>query len=262
DRPAPGTDDAGVGDVFRRVDQGRSWDHDLSMPWPDVLGPQRDACVLPPGACFSTQDCPTGWACVGCAPDPCCPWCNHCMGRCQEGCSKNENCNPDQYCHVDGACQVTGAKMGQCRARPKDKYCDTFGPPVCGCDGKIYACAKVAYAAGINLDPDPRSCMTCGDLAKQYTQALGQAKKCSISGPSAQCTHSVDSALACGCPTRVNLASVAVPTLAALKKAWNAKQCGAVIDCPPVVCEVVAGAGCTRALPSASVGTCTDYFTN
>jgi hypothetical protein len=247
-RTIPATDDAGSGQADSR-------------PGADIDRPAPDACVRPAGSCYSEQDCPKGWACAGCDGDPCCPMCTVCVGTCTPpppgGCTDNSGCASDHYCHVDGACQATGAKMGQCRVRPKDKYCDTFGPMVCGCDGKMYGCEELAHAAGVNLSTDPHACKSCGELEQAYAAALLEAKACDLFDPSLHCTHTVDNALACPCPTRVELGAASLPTLAQLKQVWNAKGCGTTIDCAAIPCKTIKHGSCVGASPP-TAGVCND----
>lgn len=80
------------------------------------------------------------WGCSGPAPE---------MG----GCAGGDHCGAGQYCErPQGACE----EVGQCAARPE--FCIEIYQPVCGCDGKTYANACKAAAAGASIVAE-RECL-------------------------------------------------------------------------------------------------------
>ncbi|MEZ4224815.1 MAG: hypothetical protein R3B13_27935 [Polyangiaceae bacterium] len=84
---------------------------------------------------------------------------------------------------------------------------------------------------------------SCAQLEADYASALAQAKQCDPT--SLQCTQTVDSQLACPCPTFANPAQKeAMQKLAALSQKWSGANCGAGVSCPLVPCGNPASASC------------------
>ncbi len=60
-------------------------------------------------------------------------------------CRTNADCSPQEFCQKEGC----GLELGFCRPRPE--LCLQVYTPVCGCDGRTYANACLAQAAGVNV---------------------------------------------------------------------------------------------------------------
>jgi len=116
-----------------------------------------DACVRPRDGCFSDEECDEGWACQGCEPDPCCPLCDVCYGRCVPlprdlSCESNADCREGEYCRFGEGCGAAGP--GTCVGR-EPTWCNGVGPgvceTVCGCDGVDYCTPCNAAHAGVSV---------------------------------------------------------------------------------------------------------------
>lgn len=62
-------------------------------------------------------------------------------------CTSNAECGAGRYCHVElGSCGAAG----ECRAIPGELPCGPTSQPVCGCDGRDYACEDAANQQGVS----------------------------------------------------------------------------------------------------------------
>ena len=193
-------------------------------------------CERPPGGCFSPADCPAGHSCDGCEPDPCCPACTVCYGRCvppPTPCSSNEACESSSYCAFDqGNC---GSSLGKCTQRPE--ACDDVFEPVCGCDGRTYsnACDAAQHGRSVLHFGACSIVQSCGQLQQAYLLALERALVCCPNcGPAEQCTRRVPTRLGCSCEVFVNRFSDATQDLDRLIEAWDNAECR-FSACPPCV---------------------------
>ena len=89
-------------------------------------------------------------------------------------CTSNDDCNAEQYCLLrsdscDGA-SAFGESTCELRGRGEPAP-EAAEPPVCGCDGEVYASLWEASTAGVNVAKNTNSCAappantrTCGAL--------------------------------------------------------------------------------------------------
>ena len=229
-----------------------------------------DACVPPPGGCFSKEDCPPGYDCVGCEPDPCCTGgCDAvCYGSCvlvkpppPSHCNDNADCDPGEYCHLDpGECVLAVAQGGECRERPEGCPLAATCSWICGCDGLSHCSACLAHQAGINVAHIGKCQMSCTEINKAYEAAVQQARTCAPEEPNLPCTLKVWNALPTGCPcpceTYVNPANtMALQQMQVLEQKWVAQKCGPGLPPPPDMaccalypaCMPLSGAVCSTA---------------
>jgi hypothetical protein len=92
-------------------------------------------------------------------------------------------CTDSEYCDfVDNTCG-SADRQGTCKPRP-DVCPQVVGPPICGCDGKVYSGECEAYNNGADLNANggcdlPAGRFACGyvqcNLANQY--CLRQAQR-------------------------------------------------------------------------------------
>lgn len=210
---------------------------------------------------------------MGCGPDPCCPNCRVCYGRCipvkpppPSHCIDNQDCDPGEYCHLDpGECLLASAQSGECRQRPKSCPHWAVCPWICGCDGISYCGGCEAQQAGTNVAHNGKCATTCNEIYKAYKTAVQQAKTCAPEDPNIPCTLKVWDNLPTGCPcsceTYANPANkAALQQMKALEQKWVGQQCGPGLPPPPdmsccalyPMCVTLSGASCS------SAGVCKD----
>jgi hypothetical protein len=217
-----------------------------------------DGCIRPEDQCKDSNDCPQGWTCDGCYPDPCCPECERCYGRCTpKTCRSSTECGPGQFCEFGKDCGRIVA--GTCQKKPTE--CPEGGPPACGCDSKVYFGECAANAAGSSVTGmgacDPNLCSPIGE---EYNKALEQAKLCCLQCATPQCTRKIKNSLFCPCMTYVQEPSDGLKQMEAIEAQWNDMGCLLVgFPCPAITCEEPQGSGCvnTSGLPGPR---CIDYY--
>lgn len=142
-----------------------------------------------------------------------------------------KRCSPAAYCdYPDNSCGITD-QSGVCRMRP-DVCPAIASPPICGCDGQVYASECTAYLTGTDLNANAGckaapGTFACGyaqcDLATQYCRREPRAMDAdsyscvalpAACGTSASCACLADErcGLDCSGQARVGLTVTCPPT--------------------------------------------------
>ncbi|MCB9557955.1 MAG: hypothetical protein H6707_17715 [Deltaproteobacteria bacterium] len=239
--------------------------------------------------CDNRSDCDwTPVACPGCAPGANCPPCTtpFCTAKnvnpphpcpdlappgpefCKDGTRPVPEYGADGRCVIGFTCQAPcpTIPVPSCQGRLIEER-----DPLSGCVVNYRcenACGVVPRPACANAVPihDSAGCvsgykcpatLTCSDIQTAYGRALADAKQCTPGVKTYQCQTIVQSSLACGCPTAVNVTQQqAIAELTRLKTEWDNAGCGTTLLCAPVRCFVPPGADCKGT--SAGTGVCAD----
>lgn len=205
----------------------------------DASHPQPDGCSYPANGCYGNDGCSGSEYCTAsteCLPDPCCPMCAVCFGRCvprPSECKSNDDCAKGELCkRPEGQCDA----LGRCEKRPGG--CDELYSPVCGCDGKTYSSGDCsAWAAGVSVAKQGPCAPSCDQLQKDYADTLAKARQCcALCDIADQCRETAPASLPCGCPVPINSTNTQLQKqLKDLQKQYSAAGCpiGACPGCAP-----------------------------
>lgn len=145
-------DAEGVGDC--RALLGYRWDGDgcSSIGGCECAGADCDRLYMDESSCLADF--------AHCVPGP--------------ACARNADCERGSYCHLEpGQCLAGdgGTGFGECRSRVTDVFCTDDGPPICGCDGRTYACEFEANQAGTSVAYD--GACDGGPCSPQIARGIG-----------------------------------------------------------------------------------------
>lgn len=222
--------------------------------------------ALDPSSCSYRTDCEwTPKACPGCQ-DP-----NECA--CEPYCRPVENCPsvtlpPSDFCdqgqiipqYDSGGCLREFTCVKGCPSLPEPPRCEA-GPDA----DKIRDLGDciVGYSCPLSTGIDipfgqAERALSCADLAKGYKDLLWKAKTCSP-GVQGECTKTLPSAIACGCPTAVNAGSrELIEQLDDILRKWSEAACDGEIRCAARACVGIEDSRCEPNNDTLVPGTCQD----